>query len=108
VPLADTAPAIFTLNSTAAARAPFSTRIPLSHAAEPGRRGLDDSDLPDRGRTHRPLEVSGQVTMINTSASGPLTPAPVLPVSVLIGGQPRAPWTSPAEAPFRRGPASCR
>jgi uncharacterized protein (TIGR03437 family) len=35
-----------------------------------------------------PAQASGAVTPVNTSGSGPITPAPQLAISVLIGGQP--------------------
>ena len=35
-----------------------------------------------------PVGVTGKVTTVNTSGVGPLTPAPLLPVSALIGGLP--------------------
>jgi uncharacterized protein (TIGR03437 family) len=36
----------------------------------------------------QPTGVTGSVTAVNTSGSGPLTPQPLLLVAVTIGGQP--------------------
>ena len=35
-----------------------------------------------------PAGVNGKVTSINTSSEGPLTPQPLLPLKVMVGGQP--------------------
>jgi uncharacterized protein (TIGR03437 family) len=89
VPLAATAPAIFTLNSSGSGPgAILNQDSSLNTRLNPAAKGTTiQIFLTGEGLT-APAQLSGQVTMINTSASGPLTPAPLLPVSVLIGGQP--------------------
>jgi len=46
-----------------------------------------------------PAQATGAVTLVNTSGVGPLTPAPQLAVSVMIGGQP-ADLAFAGEAPY--------
>jgi uncharacterized protein (TIGR03437 family) len=89
VPLAPTAPAIFTLNSSGSGPgAILNPDSSLNTRLKPAARGTTiQIFLTGEGLT-APAQLSGQVTMVNTSATGPLTPAPLLPVSVLIGGQP--------------------
>jgi uncharacterized protein (TIGR03437 family) len=86
VPVAATAPGIFTADASGAGPAAATT-------APPG--GVITVYLTGEGQT-APVGVTGKVTVV--SAVPPLTPAPLLPVSVMLGGLP-ADYTFAGEAP---------
>jgi uncharacterized protein (TIGR03437 family) len=83
------APGIFTQNASGAGLGAILnqdyTVNGLSHAAARGSSIL--VYMTGEGQT-TPSGVTGKVTTANTSGTGPLTPAPLLPVSALIGGLP--------------------
>ena len=89
VQLAATAPAIFTLNSSGSGPgAILNQDFSLNTQKNPAATGTAiQVFLTGEGLT-APAQATGQVTMVNASGSGPLTPVPQLAVSVLIGGQP--------------------
>jgi uncharacterized protein (TIGR03437 family) len=96
-----TAPGLFTLNSSgtgpgAILNSNNSVNGPGTGATSPATRG--DTVvvyLTGEGQTS-PAGVTGKVTTV--SSTPPLTPGPLLPVSVTVGGQP-ANWTFAGEAP---------
>ncbi len=101
VNVATTAPGLFTSNSSgigpgAILNSNNSVNGPGNGATTPATRG--DTVvvyLTGEGQTS-PAGVTGKVTTV--SATPPLTPGPLLPVSVTIGGQP-ANWSFAGEAP---------
>jgi uncharacterized protein (TIGR03437 family) len=89
ISLASAAPGVFTLDGTGAG-------VAASLNAIGGYNGPENlapagSDImfyvTGEGQTN-PGGVTGQVTAVNQSGSGPLTPQPLLPLSVSIGGKP--------------------
>jgi uncharacterized protein (TIGR03437 family) len=97
--LAASAPGLFTQNSSGTGPAAIlngdSTVNTKGNPAAPG--SIIQIFMTGEGLT-TPAEATGAVTTVNTSGSGPLTPAPQLAVSVLIGNQP-AQTTFVGEAP---------
>jgi uncharacterized protein (TIGR03437 family) len=89
VQLADTAPAIFTMNSSGSGPgAILNQDFSVNTQRNPAPAGTAiQVFLTGEGLTN-PAQATGQVTLVNASGSGPLTPAPQLAVAVLIGGQP--------------------
>jgi uncharacterized protein (TIGR03437 family) len=87
--LATSAPGIFTQNSSGTGPGAIlngdSTVNTKGNPAAPG--SIIQIFLTGEGLT-TPAQATGAVTTVNTSGSGPLTPAPQLAVSVLIGNLP--------------------
>ena len=87
--LAASAPGIFTQGSTGSGTgAILNGNSTVNTQANPAAKGSTiQIFLTGEGLT-TPAEATGAVTTVNTSGSGPLTPAPQLAVAVLIGNQP--------------------
>jgi uncharacterized protein (TIGR03437 family) len=87
--LTTTAPAIFTYNGSGSGPGAIlnadSTVNTQSNPAPAG--SVVQIFMTGEGLT-TPAQATGAVTPVNTSGTGPLTPAPQQPVSVTIGGQP--------------------
>jgi uncharacterized protein (TIGR03437 family) len=87
--LAAAAPAIFTLNGSGSGLAAAIDSRGIANG--PGNPAAPGSTLvfymTGEGQT-KPTGVTGEVTSVNASPTGPLTPQTILPVSVTIGGQP--------------------
>ncbi len=97
--LASSAPAIFTQTSNGrGSGAILNGDATLNTQANPAARGSVIQVFMTGEGTTSPGEATGAVTAVNLTGVGPLTPAPQLPVSVLIGGQP-AQTTWVGEAP---------
>ena len=97
-PVTTTVPGLFTQNASGSGPgAILNQNNSVNSPANPATRG--DTVvvyLTGEGQTS-PAGVTGKVTSV--SATPPLTPAPLLPVSILIGGQP-ANYSFAGEAPF--------
>ena len=93
-----TAPGLFTTNvSGTGPGAILNSDLNFNSAANPAARGdIVVIYMTGEGETS-PGGVTGKVTTV-ASPPAPLTPGPLLPVSVTIGGQP-AQWTFAGEAP---------
>jgi uncharacterized protein (TIGR03437 family) len=87
--LTTTAPGIFTINGSGSGPgAILNADGSVNTQANPATAGsIIVIYMTGEGLT-TPAGVTGGVTTVNTSGTGPLTPAPQLAVSVLIGGQP--------------------
>jgi uncharacterized protein (TIGR03437 family) len=96
--VATTAPGLFTTNASGTGPgAILNSDLSLNSAANPVARGdIAVIYMTGEGETS-PNGVTGKVTTV-ASPPAPLTPAPLLPVSVTIGGQP-ANWNFAGEAP---------
>ena len=96
--VATTAPGLFTTNASGTGPgAILNSDLSLNSAANPAARGdIAVIYMTGEGETS-PNGVTGKVTTV-ASPPAPLTPAPLLPVSVTIGGQP-ANWNFAGEAP---------
>jgi len=96
--VATTAPGVFTLNASGSGPAAILNQNNSGNSpSNPAARG--DTIvlyLTGEGQTS-PAGVTGKVT--TTSSTGPLTPGPLLPVSVTIAGQPAAAILFAGEAP---------
>jgi len=98
--LATSAPGIFTQNSSGSGPgAILNGDSTLNTQANPAPAGSTVQIYMTGEGLTTPLEATGAVTPVNTSGVGPLTPAPQLPVSVMIGNQP-AGTAFVGEAPF--------
>ena len=97
-PVAATAPGLFTLNASGSGPgAILNANLSGNSPANPANKGDTIAIyLTGEGQTS-PIGVTGKVTTI--SSSGPLTPVPLLPVAVLIDGQPAASISFAGEAP---------
>src|ERR1019366_1934566 len=97
VNVATTVPGIFTQNSSGTGPgAILNSNLTTNSPGNPAARGdVVVVYLTGEGETS-PSGVTGKVTTV--ASAPPLTPAPLLPVSVTIGGQP-AQWTFAGEAP---------
>ena len=97
-PVTTTVPGLFTQNASGSGPgAILNQNNSVNSPANPATRG--DTVvvyLTGEGQTS-PAGVTGKVTTV--SATPPLTPAPLLPISILIGGQP-ANYSFAGEAPF--------
>jgi len=98
--LADSAPGIFTQNSSGSGPgAILNGDSSLNAQKNPAAAGSTiQIFITGEGLTN-PAQGSGTVTLLNTTGSGPLTPAPQLPVSVTIGNHP-AQVAFAGEAPY--------
>jgi uncharacterized protein (TIGR03437 family) len=98
VPVATTAPGLFTANSSGTGPgAILNSDSTLNTQANPAARGsVVVLYLTGEGQTS-PAGVDGKVTTVATPPA-PLTPAPLLPIAINIGGQ-AANWTFAGEAP---------
>jgi uncharacterized protein (TIGR03437 family) len=96
--VATTVPGLFTFDSSGAGPgAILNSDLGVNTAANPAARGdIVVLYMTGEGETS-PNGVTGKVTTV-ASPPAPLTPAPLLPISVTIGGQP-AQWTFAGEAP---------
>ena len=96
--VATTVPGLFTVNSSGTGPgAILNSDLSPNTEANPAARGdIAVIYMTGEGQTS-PGGVTGKVTTI-ASPPAPLTPAPLLPVSVTVGGQP-ANWTFAGEAP---------
>jgi uncharacterized protein (TIGR03437 family) len=96
--VATTAPGLFTFNSSGTGPgAILNSDLGVNAPTNPAARGdIVVIYMTGEGETS-PGGVTGKVTTI-ASPPAPLTPGPLLPVSVTIGGQPAA-WTFAGEAP---------
>jgi uncharacterized protein (TIGR03437 family) len=94
---ATTAPGLFTQNSSGSGPGDIlNQNYTVNGPNNPAAKGSYVSVyMTGEGQTS-PAGVTGSITTL--SATGPLTPAPLLPVSVLINGQP-ANWNFAGEAP---------
>jgi uncharacterized protein (TIGR03437 family) len=92
-----TLPGLFTANSSGTGPgAILNSNLTTNTASNPAARGdVAVIYLTGEGETS-PGGVTGKVTTV--ASAPPLTPAPLLPVSVTVGGQP-AQWTFAGEAP---------
>ena len=87
--LATSAPGIFTQNSSGSGPgAILNGDSTLNTQANPARAGSTVQIYMTGEGLTTPSQATGTVTPVNTSGVGPLTPAPNLPVSVMIGNQP--------------------
>jgi uncharacterized protein (TIGR03437 family) len=96
--VATTVPGVFTYDSSGTGPgAILNSDLSINTALNPAARGdIAVIYMTGEGET-APGGVTGKVTTV-ASPPAPLTPAPLLPVSVTIGGQP-AQWTFSGEAP---------
>ncbi|MGA2039171.1 MAG: BACON domain-containing carbohydrate-binding protein [Bryobacteraceae bacterium] len=98
--LATSAPGIFTQNSSGTGPGAIlngdSSGNTQQNPAAPG--STIQIFMTGEGLT-TPAQATGAVTPVNLTGSGPITPAPQLPVMVMIGGQP-AQLTFAGEAPY--------
>jgi trimeric autotransporter adhesin len=96
--VATTVPGVFTYDSSGKGPgAILNSNLSVNTALNPAARGdIVVIYMTGEGET-APGGVTGKVTTV-ASPPAPLTPAPLLPVSVTIGGQP-AQWTFAGEAP---------
>jgi uncharacterized protein (TIGR03437 family) len=98
--LTTSAPGIFTLNGSGSG--PGAILNPdgtVNTQANPAAAGSEIVIYSTGEGLTTPASVTGGVTAVNTSGTGPLTPAPQLAVSVMIGGQP-AQVLFDGEAPY--------
>ena len=96
-PVSTTMPGLFTQNASGTGPGAILNQDGVPNApSNPATRGnIIVVYLTGEGQTS-PAGVTGKVTTV--SSTGPLTPGPLLPVSILIGGQP-ADYTFAGEAP---------
>jgi uncharacterized protein (TIGR03437 family) len=99
--VATTVPGLFTINTSGTGQgAILNSDLSVNSAANPvnpaARGDIVVIYMTGEGETS-PGGVTGKVTTV-ASPPAPLTPAPLLPISVTIGGQP-AQWTFAGEAP---------
>jgi uncharacterized protein (TIGR03437 family) len=98
--LATSAPGIFTQNSSGSgAGAILNGDSTLNTEANPAPAGSTVQIFMTGEGLTTPTQATGTVTPVNTTGVGPLTPAPNLAVSVIIGNQP-AGTTFIGEAPY--------
>ena len=97
--VATTVPGLFTYDSSGTGPgAILNSNLSVNTAANPATRGdVVVIYLTGEGQTS-PGGVTGKVTTVDLTPGHPLTPAPLLPISVTIGSQP-AQWTFAGEAP---------
>jgi uncharacterized protein (TIGR03437 family) len=100
--VATTVPGLFTINTSGTGQgAILNSDLSVNSAANPvnpaARGDVVVIYMTGEGET-APNGVTGKVTTVDLTPGHPLTPAPLLPVSVTIGGQP-AQWTFAGEAP---------
>jgi uncharacterized protein (TIGR03437 family) len=97
VSVATTVPGLFTQNASGTGPGAIqNSNITTNSPGNPAARGdVVVVYLTGEGETS-PFGVTGKVTTV--ASAPPLTPSPLLPVSVTIGGQP-AQWTFAGEAP---------
>jgi uncharacterized protein (TIGR03437 family) len=100
LPLTTTAPGIFTQNSSGTGPGLIlSQNNQLNTQQNPAAVGSSIQIYVTGEGLTTPAQATGAVTPVNTSGSGPLTPAPQLAVSVMIGNLP-AKVDFAGEAPF--------
>jgi uncharacterized protein (TIGR03437 family) len=97
--VATTVPGLFTTNTSGTGPgAILNSDLSVNTAANPAARGdIVVIYMTGEGET-APNGVTGKVTTVDQTPGHPLTPGPLLPISVTIGGQP-ANWTFAGEAP---------
>jgi uncharacterized protein (TIGR03437 family) len=100
--VATTVPGVFTFNSSGTGEgAILNSDLSVNSAANPVNPAARGDTvvlyLTGEGETS-PGGVTGKVTTVDLTPGHPLTPAPLLPISVTIGGQP-AQWNFAGEAP---------
>jgi uncharacterized protein (TIGR03437 family) len=81
-------PAIFTANSSGTGPGAILNQDGSYNSQKAAPRGSTIAVYMTGEGQITPSGVTGKVTTVNTSGDGPLTPAPLLPVSALIGGVP--------------------